>query len=254
MQCIAIDWSGNAKSAAQFTAVAVVRDGILASVATGLAGAALADHIQDLVKDDQQTVVGVDFAFSLPAWYLRRRGFANVEQLWRAAGLEGEAWLKGQWPFWGRPGVKRPPLDEHFRVTDRAIPAVGGIAPKSVFQVGGAGAVGTGSVRGWPFLFDLLERGFHIWPFETGWPLVVEIYPRSLTGAVIKSVEAERRRYLEDPRWGLNTAMVSRAAANEDTFDAAVSAMVMGEHAEQLADLQPTDDPQMMLEGAIWIP
>jgi len=254
MQFIAIDWSGNASAAARFTAIAVVRSGNISSVETGRSGSTLADHVEELAGLDPQTVVGLDFAFSLPAWYLRERGFDDVRALWRAAGAEGEQWLRGTGPFWGRPGIKKPALREHFRRTDLAVPAVGGITPKSVFQVGGAGAVGTGSVRGMPFLLGLVERGFHVWPFEGGWPLVVEIYPRILTGPVVKSSAAARRDYLRDPRWRLDGNMLSIAAATEDTFDAAVSTLVMAEHADELRALEPATDPQTLLEGAIWFP
>src|ERR1035438_6219537 len=43
---------------------------------------------------------------------------------------------------------------------------VKGIAPKSPFQIGGAGAVGTGTLRGIPELERLHEAGFRVWPFE----------------------------------------------------------------------------------------
>ena len=254
MQFIAIDWSGKASAAARFTAVAVVRDGSLTSVETGRSGSTLADPVREFATFDPQTVVGLDFAFSLPAWYLRERGFGDVQALWRAAGAEGEQWVRGTGPFWGRPGINKPALREHFRRTDLAVPAVGGITPKSVFQVGGAGAVGTGSIRGMPFLLGLVERGFHVWPFEGGWPLVVEIYPRILTGPVVKSSATARRDYLRNPRWRLDGNMRNIAAATEDTFDAAVSALVMAEHAEELRALEPATDPQTLLEGAIWVP
>src|ERR1035437_8358325 len=141
MQFVAVDWSGNAKTAARHTAVAVVREGRLISVETGRTGAELADHLRDLARDDPQTIIGLDFAFSVPAWFLHERGYGTIEDLWRAARAEGEQWLLGRGPFWGKPGVKRPQLPEHFRRTDRSVPPVGGITPKSVFQVGGAGAV-----------------------------------------------------------------------------------------------------------------
>lgn len=254
MQFVAVDWSGNATAVAQHTAVAVVRGGQLSSVETGRTGAALADHLRDLARDDVQTIIGLDFAFSVPAWFLADRGYRTVKDLWRAARSEGEEWLLGTGPFWGKPGVKRPQLPEHFRQTDKSIPSVGGITPKSVFQVGGAGAVGTGSIRGMPFLHDLVDRGFHIWPFEIGWPLVIEVYPRALTGSVVKSSSADRRTYLGDPRWRLQPEMLELAAATEDTFDAAVSAVVMSRHADELGALEPTEDPQTLLEGSIWIP
>ena len=254
MKFIAVDWSGRSSDAAGHIAVAVVRDGALVSVELGRTGVPLADHLLDLAGQDDQTVVGLDFAFSLPAWYLEERGFDNVETLWRAAATEGEDWIRGTGPFWGRPGVTRPALREHFRRTDLAVPSVGGISPKSVFQVGGAGAVGTGSVRGWPFLLSLVERGFHVWPFNDGWPLVVEIYPRSLTGPVVKSSATARREYLRDARSRLEGNMLSTAAASEDTFDAAVSALVMAQHADELHALERSSDSQTLLEGAIWLP
>ena len=43
---------------------------------------------------------------------------------------------------------------------------VRGIAPKSVFQIGGAGSVGTASLRGMPVLQRLREAGFAVWPFD----------------------------------------------------------------------------------------
>ena len=56
-----------------------------------------------------------------------------------------------------------------------------------MFQIGGAGAVGTGSIRGMPHLLTLADSGFTIWPFVSGGlPTVVEIYPRALTGPVNK--------------------------------------------------------------------
>jgi HD domain/Protein of unknown function (DUF429) len=252
MQFLAVDWSGNATAAAQHTAVAVVREGRLISVETGRTG--LADHLRELAQNYAENIIGLDFAFSVPAWFLRERGYLTVEDLWRAARSEGEEWLRGTGPFWGRPGVKKPELPEHFRRTDSSVPSVGGITPKSVFQVGGAGAVGTGSIRGMPFLHDMVDRGFHIWPFEIGLPLVIEIYPRALTGAVVKSSSADRRTYLRDPPWGLQADVLELAAATEDTFDAAVSALVMSHHAYELGSLAPTEDSQTLPEGAIWIP
>ena len=64
-----------------------------------------------------------------------------------------------------------------------------GITPKSPFQIGGSGSVGTGSLRAMPFLLRLREAGFRVWPFEDAaldakrpQPLLVEMYTRLLTG------------------------------------------------------------------------
>jgi hypothetical protein len=58
--------------------------------------------------------------------------------------------------------------EEQFRRTDRETGSVAGSRPKSVFQVDGAGTVGTGSLRGMPFLLQLEEAGFNVWPLESG--------------------------------------------------------------------------------------
>ena len=93
------------------------------------------------------------------------------------------------------PGKPNPhPVDRLYRRTDRD---AGMGAAKSIFQIGGAGAVGTGSIRGMPQLLTLAEQDVQIWPFSAdGWPRVVEIYPRALTGPVRKSSWTERHAYL----------------------------------------------------------
>jgi hypothetical protein len=157
-------------------------------------------------------------------------------------------------PFWGRPGKPRPDLAEHFRATDRAH-SIGGIRPKSVFQVGGAGSVGTGSLRGMAVLHRLHEAGFSVWPCcEGGAPRVIEIYPRLLTGPVNKSSRDTRAAYLATHCPSLDPAMRRLAASTEDAFDATVSALVMSQHADELAALPPAADEQERIEGRIWAP
>ena len=128
-----------------------------------------------------------------------------------------------------------------------------GITPKSVFQIGGAGAVGTGSIRGMPYLRNLRQAGFGIWPFDPPARLtVIEIYPRVLTGPVKKSDRTERERYLAG--WNIPEYLRRRTIDSEDAFDAAVSALVMSRHADDLVSLQPATDPDIRLEGSIWVP
>ncbi len=148
-----------------------------------------------------------------------------------------------------------PDLPEHFRLTERPMERDTGIQAKSVFQIGGAGAVGTGSIRGMPFLARLHDAGFSIWPFdEPGWPCVIEIYPRLLTGAVRKSDQQAREEYLRAAPWLLPRDLFGRAVSSEDAFDAAVSALVLSHKASQLESLQKTSDAQTALEGSIWRP
>ncbi len=154
-------------------------------------------------------VVGRDCAFSFPRWFLDARGLGGGVELWEHAEMHGEEWLaRCEAPFWGRPGRRRPAMPAQFRRTDEDVPTLGGIRPKSPFQVGGAGSVGTGSIRGMPILRRLREGGFAIWPFDApGASMVLEIYPRLLTGVVHKSSAVARAQYLDIAfrRWSLCT-------------------------------------------------
>ena len=58
--------------------------------------------------------------------------------------------------------------------------------------------MGTGSIRGWPVLARLRREGFAIWPFDDArTPLVVEVYPRACTGAVVKTDIRQRAALLD---------------------------------------------------------
>jgi len=146
-------------------------------------------------------------------------------------------------------------VPEPFRHTDRGVRSTGGIMPKSVFQIGGAGAVGTGSLRGLPVLARLRAAGFAIWPFDPpGWPLALEIYPRLLTGPVIKSSASGRQRYLAARYPALDGPLLAYATASEDAFDAAISALAMAQHVADLRALPPLPDSPFRREGLIWHP
>ena len=212
------------------------------------------DWLLRCLQENPQTIVGLDFAFSFPAWFLRERSLKNAFELWDTAARDGEKWLQEcQPPFWGRPGKPRPNIEGHYRQTELRLSSVRGIRPKSVFQIGGAGAVGTGSIRGMPFLSRMRREGCAIWPFDDPRdPLVIEIYPRILTGPVVKSSHEDRSVYLK--RWPALTADIrSRTAASEDAFDALVSALVMDAHIDEMKSLEAGDDLSR-LEGEIWIP
>lgn len=253
---MAVDWSGRVQGERRTIWVAHVTGGALSSLANGRDRDEVIDHLVGGGRRCERLVVGLDFAFSFPAWFLHLRGVASAHQLWQMAAVEGEEWLRTcPWPFWGRPGRRRPELPGHFRLTERPAVPDPGILPKSVFQVGGAGAVGTGSLRGMPLLARLHDAGFSIWPFdEPGWPRVVEIYPRLLTGAVRKSDREAREHYLEAARWSLPPLLSELAASSEDAFDAAISALVLAEHAASLGSLERASDPRTALEGSIWRP
>lgn len=256
MRAIAIDWSGARQNAGKTIWLAEARDGRLVRLENGRDREAIADHLIAEGRRDPALVVGFDFAFSLPAWFLDERGLAGAPDLWALAVREGEGWLRAcAPPFWGRPGKGRPPLIEQFRWTDRAVPKIRGIAPKSVFQIGGAGAVGTGSLRGMPTLRRLQDAGFAIWPFDPpSGPRVVEIYPRLLTGKVVKSDPVERAAHLTEHQPDLPGELRRMASDDDSAFDAALSALVMAEHLGALAALPALASRRLRREGIIWHP
>lgn len=257
VRVIAIDWSGAVVGAHRKIWLAEVVDGRLVRLENGRDRAAITEHLIEMARQDAQIVTGLDFAFSLPAWYLEQEGLPTAHELWRRADEQADAWLKAcARPFWGRGKVSRwPGIPSHFRQTERDVPKMGGISPKSVFQVGGAGAVGTGSLRGMRTLRRLHEAGFSIWPFDPpGWPRVVEIYPRLLTDRVVKSDPEARNTYLAAHFPNLDASLTALAASTDDAFDAAVSALVMARHLHELCALEQVNDSITLLEGAIWYP
>jgi hypothetical protein len=138
---------------------------------------------------------------------------------------------------------------------------VRGIGPKSVFQIGGAGSVGTASLRGMPVLKRLREAGFAIWPFDQArLPMVVEMYTRLNTGPVRKSNAEARAIYLrercrKDAAYAsLSRSVIAKARASEDAFDALVSCMVMTSRRAQFATLAMPLDQEYKVEGWTWAP
>ena len=234
-------------------------------------------------------VVGLDFCFGFPEWFVRgEMGCADAPAFWDLVAREhGERWLAAgcaDGRFWGKAGAgrdgKRPAefsgeqLHRMLRATDidckiaAVIPEaeraarVKGITAKSVFQVGGAGSVGTASLRGMPVLKRLREAGFAVWPFDRpdGRPMVVEMYTRLNTGAVRKSNAEARAEYLakkraEDAAYAaLPRRVLEKARGSEDAFDALVSCMVMTARREEFARLAAPKDPAYRVEGWTWAP
>jgi hypothetical protein len=254
MRILAIDWSGKLKRAEEFLWLADVRDGKLVDLHNGLTRDRLVARVVEIANDDPEIVVGIDFAFSFPRWWCEERGWTTAQEVWAAMAQEGDGLLAAcQDPLWGRPGRPNPhPANRLYRRTDRDV-GVG--AAKSVFQIGGAGAVGTGSIRGMPHLLTLVESGFSVWPFAMdGLPSVVEIYPRALTGPVRKSSWRERHEHLFSRFPHQPAGLLERAAGSEDAFDAAVSALVMSAHHAQLSTLATPSGPDYAIEGKIWRP
>ena len=258
---IAIDWSGAKSGAKSKIWLAEVRDGRLTRLESGRDRREVVAHVIDHASADPGVVVGLDFAFSFPRWYSEQLGTTSIEELsienvWNLVAEQGEDWLRNcPDPFWGKPGRGKPELPEHFRLSEKCASKTKGANPKSVFQIAGAGAVGTGSIRGMPYLTKLREARFSIWPFhEVQTPLVIEIYPRLLTGSVNKSDLDERQAYLARGFPEIDDGLACKAASSEDAFDAAVSAVVMSRHVDEISTLTESQDSTERIEGRIWWP
>ncbi len=293
---VGIDWSGRLDAAGQ-------RRHIWAGVWTedeygkvsvrleaGRTRAEIAEWLIEMARYSPRMVVGFDFCFSYPAWFVRdEHGVGSAPEFWKRVVEEGHAekWLARGFEdrrFWGKP-YKRPAefsgehLHRMLRATDidckivAHIPEaerqarVKGITPKSVFQIGGSGSVGTASLRGFPVLLRLRDAGFRVWPFDApmlvgpkACPLVVEMYTRLNTGAVHKSNAEARAAYLlkkrrEDAAYAaLSRGVMQKARAGEDAFDALVSTMVMAERRETFTRLPKPRDPLHGIEGWTWAP
>ncbi len=244
---IAADWSGAARGEARHLWLASVDPTThqLLSLENASRQQA-ADRLIAAGDRDPDLLVGLDFGFSLPAWFLRARRIASAAELW-ADVTRLESWLAAcEPPFWGRPGCRRPsgPPEQHWRRTELAVTP----RPKSVFQIGGAGAVGTASLRGMPVLARLRAAGFAVWPFdEPRPPVVAEVWPRLFAPTVVKSRRPARAAWLAMLP-GLSAPLRERAEASADAFDAVVAAI-------GLSGTSPPSgvpDPIAQLEGWIW--
>jgi hypothetical protein len=250
---IAVDWSGRAKGGTEAIWLAEVAEGKLVELRCGATPHELISELC-LRALRERLIVGLDFAFSFPRWWCEEQSWNTPREVWEGVARSGETWLRAcGHPFWGRSGRQNPhPVEKLFRRTDRE-DAAG--AAKSVFQIGGAGAVGTASIRGMPHLLTLADAGFSIWPFaDASRRTVLEIYPRALTaGSVRKSSWRCRHNYVFKHLADQPDTLLERAAGSEDAFDAAVSALAMNAHVDQLVRLVQLGEPYR-IEGRIWTP
>ena len=232
-RAIAIDWSGEQKPNEKIWAAVAVGSRLEVLQMKKSREDAI-DWLIEQLKQQPNTIAGLDFAFSMPAWFVRKHGCDNAIDFWAVAEREGEHWLKYcPYPFWGCKGTRKPRNCDCklFRETEKAVrnPAEKA-SPTSTFQLVGPSQVGRGSIRGMPFLTQLRSAGIAVWPFDEPrqeQAVVVEIYPRLFMGKLKKSNQAERRRFLEDRYPDMEPEHRDCAVKSDDAFDAAVSALAL---------------------------
>lgn len=270
-QFVGVDWSGATPARDQRKAIwiAVVHNGILKDLSDGRTRAEATEHLIEIGKRTTQTIVGLDFAFSLPRWWLEEQGFDSAADAWEWAASRAaadERWMKAlPLPFWGTNFRLRPAsafgMDHaEFRRTETESRTRGAI-PMSVFRLFGPGTVGAQSLRGQPSLVRLRRAGFSIWPFDKpSWPVVVEVFPRLLVRQLAPGLErlsgdALRSAFLDATPPGLTgrNEHADVLRRNQDAFDAAVSAWALWYARAGVAELRTgelaTDHRR---EGRIW--
>jgi hypothetical protein len=268
---IAVDWSGARTGAARkiwwaersADGLAELRDGRSREGVTGaLVAAARA------ARDRQERVViGLDFAFAMPAWFAQQSGWATAPALWRhfQPATVDRLLVAPVAPFWGRdPQRTRPAMlrddatTPPLRATDREVAAVA--RPFSVFQVAGAGSVGTAALRGFATLHALHEAGAVVWPFRDDpggvGAVVLELWPRLAAPRVTKADASARVAHVGAFAAALPPMLAWRdaVARSDDAFDALVAMHALWRARADLVQLPPARSATERLEGRIWVP
>ena len=300
LRLIAVDWSGRIDAAGQRRHIWAgiwtrsAESKVTVKLEAGRTREEVGDWLIELARETPRMVVSIDCCFSFPAWFLEEHGCADMFAFWHKAnaGL-AEQWLAREGDaiarderFWGKPH-KRPEqfsgegYRRMFRFADydnkiaqaleggdaERAAKMRGITPKSPFQIGGSGSVGTGSLRAMAILAQLHEAGFCVWPLQSSAidakspkPLLLEMYTRLMTGPVAKSNADARKQYLAEKRKTdelyapVTRPIIAKALGSEDAFDALVSAIEMSRYAYAFAKLRATSDPELQREGLTWRP
>jgi hypothetical protein len=274
---VAVDWSG-AREPGRPSRIwlAEVADGTLVRLHGGWSRAEVTAELVEIVRaaahTGERVLIGLDFSFGFPAWYLRDRGWRRADQAWQAFDpvTVDQLLAAPSAPFWGRGAVRtrpdmlvEPTQTPAFRETERQIAARHAVRPFSIFQLVGAGSVGAASLRGMATLHALREAGATLWPFAEESPdaraTVLEVWPRLCAPAVNKSDPAARLAVLQglQERHGVTGVMHTEVRrdvrASDDAFDALIAAHALWRGRNRpLTSRVPPD--VAALEGAIWEP
>lgn len=252
IRIIAVDWSGAKKDSRREIWLAEARRANeLSILECGRSREEICNFLIEECEKDSNLVVGLDFAFSFPSWFVKEKGCANAFEFWECVKSEGEGWLSQiRPPFFTKGGWPREKQDA-YRLTEWGLKKLGK-HPETVFKLVGAKQVGPGSIRGMPILHKLRTAGFKIWPFDPPeMPLVVEIYPRLFYDTVVKSSIENRVKHLAGYP-DLEELHRTTASGSDSAFDAAISALQLFKRSEEIAKTEGTSEPRIKLEGQIW--
>jgi hypothetical protein len=244
---LAIDWSGAFKGSRKKIWLAEVSRDRLVCLQSGGDRSEITKYVIEESKKTPAMIVGLDFAFSCPEWFVRSKNCRTIHEFWSLVGEQGERWMNA-WPFWSKCKPERQPDKEYRRCEEEVLRK-----PSSVFKLVGPAQVGRGSIRGMPCLLQLHQSGFSIWPFDPpGWPRAIEIYPRLFTPGIVKSDRDSRCKFLEKFRGRCSASDLKVAEDSGDAFDALVSAFALSEHLHGLCSLTQSPNAQTKIEAAIW--
>jgi hypothetical protein len=242
----AIDWSGALRGSRKKIWLAEVSRNRLVCLQSGRDRTEVISYVIEESKKTPKMVVGLDFAFSCPEWFVKSKNCRTIRDFWSLAKEQGEEWMNDL-PFWSKGKPEQQP-DREYRQCELVLGT-----PSSVFKLVGPAQVGRGSIRGMPYLLQLHQSGFAIWPFDSpGWPRAIEIYPRLFTPGIVKSNRDSRCEFLEKFRDRCSASDLTNAKNSDDAFDALVSAFAMSERWEELCSLAQSTNSQTIIEGAIW--
>lgn len=91
---IAVDWSGRRRGAKQHIWMARVQGGQLRKLQNGRTRENIVEDLINEANRYPSLIVGLDFAFSFPEWFVRDRGAQSAPAMWRLVARDGEQWLK----------------------------------------------------------------------------------------------------------------------------------------------------------------
>ena len=109
-RAIAVDWSGALSGFRRKIWLAEVGDDGVRELRGGWSREEVAKTLVERAEADPKLIVGLDFSFSFPAWFVREAGCETAPDFWRHTAEHGEAWLdrsnptspyffsRGSWP------------------------------------------------------------------------------------------------------------------------------------------------------------